>query len=288
MFSRKANDTGDTSKFTGYFLALSFIVLTIKLTTLYFVNPTLTAKEIIISSASLYYIDCDILLRLQTTICYVISAFIAFWTLRKNNILSITTASFILLWPSATYSGLFIIEPTSAAHLSAFLLAPFSGFIVSKYNLVKTSKFTLSSLFVSLLFFSLGSHYFYKNNNESLENFDFMLDNKVANHFVEGVKAYLNFGAEKKIYIEEYNNFLTTSRYIKNAEIVHSIDIKPDSNSLYIASSRSSENDLMQKFGMNFEYSGIIDFEPYTNVRFISTVYIVSEIKAEEKPENAE
>ena len=288
MFSRKTNTTGDKTNFTGYFFALSFLVLAIKVATVYLVNPTLTAKEVIVSSSSLINSECDVLLRLQATIVYFAVAFASFFILRKNNVLATTTASLILLWPTATYSGLFIIEPTSAAHLSTFLLAPLLAVLISRYQLVKFSKIVTSLLFFGLIIFSGASYYFYKNNNESLQKLDFMLENKTANHFVEGVKVYLNYGTERKVYIEEYNIYLTSKRYVKDAEIIHASEIKPQPNSLYIANSRSTENDLMQKFGMNFEYSGTIDFEPYMDTRYVSTVYSVSEIKIEEKPSNDE
>jgi hypothetical protein len=286
MFSRKTDTTGDKINFTGYFFALSLLVLAIKMLTLYLVNPTLTDKEIIISSAYLFSTECDFLLRIQTTFFYFAVAFLTFFTLRKNEPLATITSSLLLLWPTATYSGLFIIEPTSAAHLSTFLLVPFTSYIIFKYSLNRVSKYILTCLFLGLLLFSLASNYFYKNNNQALREFDFMLNNKVANHFVEGVKTYINTGTEKKIYIEEYSIYLTSKRYVNSAEVIHASEVKPEPNTLYISNSRSTENELIQKFNLNFEYSGTIDFEPYDDVRFLSTVYMVNEFKTEDKPVN--
>lgn len=286
MFSRKTNTTGDKTNFTGYFFVLSFLVLAIKVVTLYLLNPTLTDKEILISSESYFNSECDFLLRIQPTIFYFLVAFITFFILRKKEVLASVTASLLILWPTATFSGLFIIEPLSSEHLSTFLLAPFLGYIIWKFSLTKVSRYIISTLFLSLLVFSLSSCYFYKNNNQALKNLDFMLENKTANHFVEGVKAYINYGTEKKVYIEEYKIYSSSKRYVSNAEIIHASGIKPEPNTLYIANSMSTENELMQRFNLNFEYSGTIDFEPYDDVRLVSTVYMVSEFKTEDKPNN--
>ena len=125
--------------------------------------------------------------------------------------------------------------------------------------------------FTGLLFFSLSSIYFSKNYPEPLQSLDYMLENKKADHLLEGVKVYLAFGEEKKVYIEEYQLYLVASHYVTDAEIIHANGQKPEPKTLYIANIKSTENDLMQKFGMNFEYSGTIDFEPYNNVIYVST-----------------